>query len=161
MPLGWPEASSVRPGLCDVFGPPFRIREGERGPLRKSGYPLCVECLLRASPSPSSGVSRSRMQPSPKKRPRKARARIELGKFNFACGFDHCRFYLRRLSTPIYNVLFVTGMFDLFNGVRPVRQARVFLGHHLPERRFQHYSPSQPPLNPASLNCPYLFVLRV
>ena len=55
-----------------------------------------------------------------------ARARIEFGKFDFASDLDHCRYYLRRFSTTSCNVLFVTGMFDLFTGVRPVRQARFF-----------------------------------
>ena len=56
----------------------------------------------------------------------KACARIEFGKFNFASDFDRCRFYLRRLSTTIYNVLFVSTVFDLFPGVRSVCQARFF-----------------------------------
>ena len=64
-------------------------------------------------------------------------------------------FYLRRFSTTIYNVLFVTGMFDLFTGARPIRQARFFFGYDLRERRSQHSPLPQSPLNPASLDCPY------
>ena len=54
------------------------------------------------------------------------RTRIEFGKFNFASDYDHCRYYLRRFATTIYNALFVSAVFDLFPGVRSVRQARFF-----------------------------------
>ena len=56
----------------------------------------------------------------------KARARVEFGKLNFASDFDNCRFYLRRFSTTIYNALFVSGVFDLFHGVRPVLRTQFF-----------------------------------
>ena len=76
---------------------------------------------------------------------KKARARVEFGKFNFASDFDHCRYYLRRLSTTICNVLFVSGMFGLFTDVRPVRQARFYLvsvslnaGPSIPRYRNHH-----------------------
>ena len=48
----------------------------------------------------------------PQPKGHKARARVEFGKFNFASDFHHCRFYLRRLSTTIYNVLFVYAVLD-------------------------------------------------
>ena len=47
----------------------------------------------------------------------KAPVRIEFGKFNFASDFYDCRFYLRRPPTKIYNVLFVSAVFDFFAGV--------------------------------------------
>ena len=50
--------------------------------------------------------------------------RFEFGKFNFASGFYHCRFYIRRFSTTIYNVLLVSTVFNLVPGFRYVRQSQ-------------------------------------
>ena len=69
-----------------------------------------------------------------------ARARIEFGKFNFARDSDHCRFYLRRFSTTIYNVLFVSAVFDLFPRVRTVRQARFFWMFAISANCYQFYA---------------------
>ena len=50
----------------------------------------------------------------------KAPARIEFGKFNFESNFDHCRSYIKRFSTTIYDVysrpacLICSKVFDLF-----------------------------------------------
>ena len=88
-----------------------------------------------------------------KKSTASSEANLQISRASATCGFYHAAF-----STTISNSIFVTGTFDLFTGVRPVRQARFFFGCDLPERRFQHSSLSQSPLNSASLNYPYLFV---
>ena len=47
----------------------------------------------------------------------KARPRFEFGKFNFAGGFHRVRFHTLHISTTIYNVLFVSAVFELFSHV--------------------------------------------
>ena len=99
-------------------------------------------CRTREGSSSKEAIGVRVLQWVHERRAKKPGVRFELRKFNFASGFYHCRFCIRRFSTTIYNALFVSGVFDLSNGVRPVRPAR-FLGYEAVSLVFFFGSPSR------------------
>ena len=58
---------------------------------------------------------------------RKAQTQFEFGNLNFAGGFHRFRFYSLRSSRTIFNAIFVSGMPNLFKGVRPAPQVQFFV----------------------------------
>ena len=58
----------------------------------------------------------------------RARSRFEFGKFNFAGGFYRFRFHTLRISTTIFNALFVFGVLDFIHWCLICSSSPIFFG---------------------------------